>query len=142
MIHIITAHFGTNKWVDLQLTQIKHHAVNYKIWTCYENCNFSLHHNKFHFCKEFKSKSKFGSRNHSQKLNYLTDVVLSDQSTKNEDILVWMDSDAFPINNLNSFIINKLNHYDFLAINRKENLGEVIPHPSFSCCTIGFFSKV
>ena len=144
MIHIITIHFKTPKWIDLQLKQIDKHTSDYKVWTYCDGFGISPHKHKFHFCENFKqSKSvpKVGSKNHMAKLNSLTQVVLRDVDTQDDDLLIWLDSDSFPINNVNDYVSGKMSKYPLIAINRPENDGDVIPHPSFTSTSVSFWKR-
>jgi hypothetical protein len=110
MIHIITIHFKTPKWVDLQLKQIDKHTSDYKVWTYCDGFDISPHKHKFHFCENFKHSDKIykqASHNHQAKLNSLTEVVLSDVDTQDNDLLIWLDSDSFPIKNVNDYVSEK-----------------------------------
>lgn len=143
MVHIITVHFKTDEWIDLQLMQISKHISDYKVWTFCDGFNILPHKHKFYFCKNFKSKSasKGASKNHMAKLNGLTQAVFCDTKTQDDDLLIWLDSDSFPINDINEYVTEKMSEYPLIAINRPENAGDVIPHPSFTCTTVSFWKK-
>lgn len=141
MIHIITVHFETEKWIDLQLMQIDKYISDYKVWVYCDGFDHLPHKDKFYFCKQHTSKRNEGYLNHMEKLNSLTNVVLNDKKTKDTDILVWLDSDAFPIRDVNDYINEKLLKYPLIAVNRPENAGDVIPHPSFTCTFVSFWKK-
>jgi len=103
----------------------------------------------FDYCKLGRVRKKgvsFGgipvkSYNHWTKLNKLTNMVVNDVSTNNNDILIWLDCDAFPVTDVNDFIESKLKEYEFFAINRKEMNNSVIPHPSFAGCKVELWKK-
>lgn len=142
MIHIIVIHFKTSKWIDIQLKQIEKHFTNYKIWTYCDEFDISQHQHKFYFCQNSKiEKNKHGYIDHMLKLNSLTDIVLNHDTTQADDLLVWLDSDSFPVNNFDSYAPKKLAKYPLIAINRRENKGDIIPHPSFACTTVSFWKK-
>lgn len=142
MIHIITVHFKSDKWVDLQLKQINEHVSDYKVWSYCDGFDISPHKHKFHFCENSKTEGKSeGYLDHIEKLNSLTQVVLSDVDTQEDDLLIWLDSDSFPINNVNNHVSEKMLKYPLIAINRPENGGDVIPHPSFTCTSVSFWIK-
>lgn len=144
MIHIITIHFKTDKWVDLQLRQIDKHISDYKVWTYCDGFDISPHRHKFHFCENFKHSKKITkqtSSNHWIKLNSLTEVVLNDVDTQDDDLLIWLDSDSFPIKNVNDYVSEKISKYPLIAINRVENDGDVIPHPSFTSTSVSFWKR-
>lgn len=142
MKHIITVHYKTNDWIDLQLKQINKHVSNYKIWTYCDGIDIKSHQFKFHYCENSEiDGSKIGYLDHMLKLNSLTDVVLSDVDTQDNDLLIWLDSDAFPIKNMDCYVAEKLLRYPLIAVNRPENGGDVIPHPSFTCTTVSFWKE-
>lgn len=141
MIHVITVHFQTDEWIDLQLMQISRHISDYKVWAYFDALDHLPHKDKFYFCKQYASKRNAGHLNHIEKLNSLTNVVLNDKKTKDTDILIWLDSDSFPIRDLNDYIKEKLLKYPLIAVNRRENDGDVIPHPSFTCTSVSFWKK-
>ena len=145
MIHIITIHFKTDKWVDLQLRQINKHISDYKVWAYCNRFDISPHRHKFHFCENFKHSEKIPKRqlseNHWTKLNSLTQVVLNDADTQDDDLLIWLDSDSFPIKNVNDYVSEKISKYPLIAINRVENAGDVIPHPSFTSTSVSFWKR-
>lgn len=153
MIHYVTIHFETTCWVDLQINHIAKNTDNYKIWALYgyrdADCKvksvIDVYGPKFEFFKAHHvSKNQTGSKTHWQLLNQLTDIVLSDSSVCDDDIIIWLDSDCLPINNINEFVKRKLKHTEFSAIQRVENIhtkspnGDQFPHPSFAFCTVGF----
>lgn len=143
MIHIITIHFKTDKWVDLQLRQIDKYISDYKVWTYCDGFDISPHRHKFHFCENFKQSKPIskGATDHMTKLNSLTQVVLNDVDTQDDDLLIWLDSDSFPIKNVNDYVSEKISKYPLIAINRVENAGDVIPHPSFTSTSVSFWKR-
>lgn len=141
MIHIITVHFKTDKWIDLQLKQIDKHVTDYKVWSYCDGFDISPHKHKFHFCENSGVTVKTEYKNHLLKLNALTENVVWDEDTKDDDILIFMDSDAFPVNDINDYVVEKLSKYPLLAVYRPENGGDVIPHPSFTCSTVAFWME-
>ena len=141
MIHILTVHFKSDKWIDLQLKQIDKHITNYKVWSYCDGFDISSHKHKFHYCGVWPAGRERGGQSHWKKLNKLSERVIKDTDTKDGDILIWMDSDTLPINNVNDHISERLSTYSLLAVNRLENAGDVIPHPSFACSTVAFWKK-
>ena len=147
MIHIITVHHQVERWIKLQHTYLQKYAQECKVWTYINGIpHWKKHRPKFHFAQPSGklelgpcNPSSVGSRNHWAKLNKLTSLVIEDAETDEDDILVWLDSDAFPVAPLRPFIDLKLAHSPFLAIQRPENGGDRIPHPSFACATIKFW---
>ena len=148
-IHIITIHYKSTNWLDLQLKKINKHFENFKIYTIYNKMDMSNHENQFNYCKWGRVRNKgvnfdgipLRSWNHWTKLDNLTNMVVNDDDTNDDDILIWLDCDAFPVADVNDFIDSKLKEFEFFAINRKEMNNSVIPHPSFAGCKVKLWKK-
>lgn len=139
MIHIITIHHKETKWLEIQPRLIDRYIENQHLHAFY---NFDKPVTKPENFTTFEPAPvmRLGGEHldHAKKLTILTDNVITGQNLQPDDIIVWMDSDAFPIANITNFIHEKLSEYKFIAVNRPEN-GDVIPHPSFACTTVGFY---
>ena len=59
-------------------------------------------------------------------------------SEPDDDIVLFLDGDAFPIRPIDKFIDEALADNDFCAIVREEN-DTPFPHPSFAFCKLGFW---
>ena len=149
-IHIMTVHYRSSRWLDLQLKKINKHCKNFKIYTIYNKMDkMSSYKKYFDYCKLGRVRKKGvsfegiprKSWNHWTKLNNLTRKVVNNGDTKDDDILIWIDCDAFPVADVNDFIETKLKEFEFFAINRKELNNSVIPHPSFAGCKVKFWKK-
>ena len=149
MIHVITIHHHCERWIKLQHRYLNKHVQDCKVWAYIDRIpEWQKHQESFHFAKpsgkldlERCTPGHEGSRNHWTKLNKLTSLVIEDSDTKEDDILVWLDSDAFPLVPLNPFIEAKLEKFPFVAVQRPENLGDKYPHPSFACSTVKFWKE-
>lgn len=135
MIYIATIHWQTEKWIDIQLKYLrKTIKENYKVFAFLGQID-----------NQQKSKFFFSINepieDHGIKLNILAEAIQLDSNNEN-DVVIFLDGDAFPINDLTSFIMNKLEKHPLLAINRKENLGDVIAHPAFCATTIKFWKEI
>ncbi len=77
---------------------------------------------------------------HGTKLNKLARSVaaVADPS----DVLIFMDSDAFPIRPIDGWLEKRLADYPLIAVQRKENFGDLRPHPSFCATTVGFWEQL
>lgn len=87
----------------------------------------------------YSSSEKINS--HAIKLNLLADMAAL-HSNKDDDWIIFIDGDAFPVADIVSFGKEKLKKYPLIAIQRKENYGDPQPHPSFCLTTIGFWKKI
>lgn len=134
MIHIATVHWQTDKWIDLQLKHLNNCIVApFKVYA-FLNDIPQHHYTKFHYvCDE-------PIEEHGIKLNLLADIISS--QAEDEDILIFLDGDAFPVAPLDEFLKESLNQYPLTAIQRKEHLSDIQPHPSFCATTVGFWKYI
>ena len=134
MIHIATVHWQTNAWIEIQVTYLKKHlAQPFRLYGFWNNVESE-------FEKEFYYVSKENIESHAIKLNLLADFIC--QNSDKEDIIVFLDGDAFPISSLDNYLNIKLNEYPLIAILIKIELGDQQPHPSFCATTIGFWKEI
>jgi len=77
----------------------------------------------------------------NDKLDRLAALIVSEMSQDDEDILIFLDGDAFPIRNLGPFIAEALARSPLAAIQRLE-LRESFPHPAFCVTTTGFWKDI
>ena len=137
MIHIATIHWNTDKWISLQLKYLNTYILeDFRIYSFLNGIDTKRYEHHFAFVSEEPVIE------HEKKLNILKDVILF--SSKNEDdILIFIDGDAFPVAPLMQYAYKKLKEHPLLAIQRKENyLGENLPHPSFCLSTVGFWKAI
>jgi hypothetical protein len=93
-----------------------------------------------HRSKYFYSSAE-NIREHSIKLNLLADMAML-HSTDDDDWLIFIDGDAFPIGDIVSFGREKLKEYPLIAIQRLENAGDYQPHPCFCLTTVKFWKEI
>lgn len=135
MIHIATVHWESDKWIDIQLEHInKNLNQPYRIYT-FLSGQATLHNSKFYFASCAPVKE------HAVKLNILADIIVHEASS-DDDVLIFIDGDAFPIKPIGSYIENILQKYPLAAIQRIENVGDIQPHPSFCVTTVGFWKSI
>jgi len=129
MINIATIHWKTDKWINIQQFYLrKNIARPYRIFAF-------LNYLENDFPKEFFYSCNENIDNHGIKLNILADVIRASSDDEN-DIIIFLDGDAFPITRLDNFLMEQLKEYKLIAIQRKENFGDLHPHPSFCATTI------
>lgn len=137
MIYICTVHYQTEVWIRPQLEFIKKNIDRpYKIVACVPETRN---------CKDFYLESCYEndsilSYNHADKLNYLSKIVCLE--AKPTDVIIFLDGDAFPIKPIGRYLEEKLSKYALIAVQRKENDGDMNPHPSFAATTVGFWKKI
>jgi len=94
----------------------------------------------FEVCLKEPVELKSVAESHSIKLNILADIACS--QGKDEDYLIFLDGDAFPITDIMPPIQETLKQYPLMAVRRDENIGDRQPHPSFAVTTIGFWKEI
>lgn len=81
-----------------------------------------------------------GVRNHANKLNQIASEVC-DEAAPN-DLLLFLDGDAFPIADLEPLLAEKLSAAPLVAVQRSENLGDYQPHPCFCVTSVGTWLRI
>ena len=135
MIHIATVHWEQDIWIDIQLTYFKKFIQEEYRTYAFLNHLPEDHSNKFYYSSNEPIKE------HSIKLNLLADIICF-AAEREDDILIFIDGDAFPVGDILSFGRKKLNDFPLIAIQRRENRGDIQPHPAFCMTTVGFWKKI
>lgn len=78
---------------------------------------------------------------HRDKLDELAKRVVDRMATSEDDLIIFLDGDAFPIRSLMPLITNVLQDSCLAAICREEN-EEDYPHPSFCVTTAGLWKQL
>ncbi len=139
MIYLATVHFATDKWIPIQMKYLKKYInEEFRVFACTPP-PAEKYLEQFYFASEFEPEVKH-SESHPSKLNYLGECIL--RTGSEDDLLIFIDGDAFPIAGFLPFIREKLKTYPLIAIRRDENNGDRQPHPSFCATTIGFWKKI
>lgn len=126
MIHFITVHWKSPRWIPVQKKYIADNTDSpFLIWA--DLFEISEEYDTF-----FDNVYRTGIVDHATKLNYLAEKVISKHN--DEDVLVFIDGDAFPIKEWTKRIIEQLDNYPLIAVQRRENDGDIQPHPCF-CVT-------
>lgn len=135
MIFIATVHWRNDKWIDIQKYYLgKYISSDYQIYAYLDE---SLEH----FKEEYHFALCDPTESHEEKLNVLADNICQDSKDDN-DIIIFIDGDAFPINSIDVYIQGKINEHPLLAVRRTEENGEKQPHPCFCITTVGFWKKI
>ena len=137
VIYVCTVHYKTEDWIKPQSFFIKKNLdMPYRVFACVPHSRKA----KEHYLEVNYEPGTTESHNHADKLNYLARLVCAEAMST--DIIVFLDGDAFPINPISSFLEDKLSKFKLLAVQRKENDGDIQPHPSFAATTVGFWTKI
>jgi hypothetical protein len=135
MIHILTVHWKNDHWIDIQLNYFRLNIkIPYKVYAFLDS--LAENHRRKYFYSSIEN-----IESHPIKLNLLADMAML-HSTNNDDWVMFIDGDAFPIGDIVTFGKNKLGQYPLLAIQRRENFGDKQPHPSFCLTTIKFWKEI
>ena len=89
----------------------------------------------------FDYVNRSANKDHAGHLNHLLLKVLETAKSDN-DILIFLDGDAFPIAPLDIYLENKLAEYQLIAVQRTENNGEYLPHPCFCAARISCWKEL
>ena len=102
MIHIITNHHKTLKWLNLQSEYLQKNTIDaYKVYCGATDLEVGIEEEKQNFSDSIKELYEFHTlenviNRHPDKLNYLVNLITLNEENKN-DLLVFLDPDAFPI---------------------------------------------
>ncbi len=133
MLHIVTVHYRSTKWIDPQLDYIERNiTVPHKIYGCIEGIDESAA-GRFDV-----AVPAYGP--HAGKLNYLGAVVCS--RAADDDLVMFIDGDAFPVADPMPVIDEALRSSELLAVRRDENLGDRQPHPCFAVTKVGTWKRL
>lgn len=137
MIHILTIHWQSDAWIDIQLDYLNANIKQpFRVYAFLNGVpNYEEHKNKFFYTSTEDIKS------HPIKLNLLADIA-SFAATSDDDYLMFLDGDAFPIKSLDEFEKKVFSKHQLAAIQRLENNGDTQPHPCFCMTTIKHWREI
>jgi hypothetical protein len=128
VLHIATAHFRSPRWIEIQTRYLREHiSVPYQTWSSLEEIDPSY---GVHFDRIIEQLGP-----HAGKLNHLAMEI--SQEASDEDLLMFLDGDAFPIADPMPAITEALARTPLVAVRRAEALDEPQPHPCFCVTTVG-----
>src|SRR5579871_4720422 len=135
MIHIATVHWRTDRWIEVQEKYLRQHLKSpYRMYAWFNETAPARPDLYFFSCFEDVQK-------HWVKLNILADVIcLSAES--DDDIVIFIDGDAFPVADVETYLADKLPAHKLVAVQRRENNGDIQPHPCFCATTVGFWKRI
>jgi hypothetical protein len=134
-IHVATVHWRSDRWIDVQLRYVDRYLGGRCRVYAFLNDITGDHGDKFFY------SSREPIKDHATKLNLLCDVICS-RAEDPSDVLVVMDSDAFPIAPIEPLLEERLDYHRLIAVQRSEHYGERQPHPCFCVTTVGFWTAI
>lgn len=130
MILIGTIHWKTDKWIRIQQKYLQKNAGDE--YRTYALLSPGLDPAGFEISRITEEKD------HGKNLNHLLEIIL-DSWAGDEEFLVLLDGDAFPVLPLVPYLLEKLSDHPLIALERLENSGEYIPHPAFCVARVGWW---
>jgi hypothetical protein len=137
VIHVATVHMqnGLLPWAQVQLAYLDRFITEaFRLYGFFEREEPAVR-DRYHYC------STEPIRQHAVKLNLLGDIICA-TSRNDEDWLIFIDGDAFPVGNLVPYLRESLAVHPLVAVKRLENNGDQQPHPCFCATTVGFWKQV
>jgi hypothetical protein len=131
MIHIATVHWRSDRWIDIQLRYLERNLDEpYRVYAWIDE-GMGAQRGKFFYATDVAVDR------HELKLSLLGDLVA--HAARDDEQIMFIDGDAFPIAPIGPFLREKLERYPLVAVRRDENNGDPQPHPSFCVTTAGFW---
>lgn len=133
MIHLLTAHHRDTRWIDVQLRFVARHLREpYRTYASLEGIETGWN-DRFDLVVPSLGR-------HAGKLNHLARIATA--GAHRDDLLVFLDGDAFPIADPMPIVTEALRSHALVAVRRDENLGDVQPHPCFCATTVGTWTDL
>ncbi len=128
MLHIATVHFSSPRWIAIQQRYLRENIpVPYETWTSLQGIDKSYGEHFDHVLDQ--------GGPHAGKLNQIALEIY--HHAQPEDLLMFLDGDAFPIADPMALISDGLARAPLIAVRRAENGGDEQPHPCFCVTTVG-----
>jgi len=136
MIHIATVHWLDETWVDIQLEYFKKYLGEhpYRVYAFLNGIDPAKYRERIFFINTEPIVA------HIAKLNWLAEYICKEADP--EDIIYFIDGDAFPVGDIHGYVAHYLKEYPLVAVQRLENEGDPQPHPSFCATTVRFWKDI
>jgi hypothetical protein len=121
-------------WVDLQLRRLVSHLD--RPYRLYAHLDGEAVAHAHRFDEWFPGERV----HHYKKLDHLAARICAQAA--DDDVLMFLDGDAFPIADLGEVIDAMLADHPLAAVKRTEIFGDPIPHPSFCVTTPRFWREI
>lgn len=129
MLYVATVHYRSPRWIEIQARHLRRHLpVPFQTWTSLEGIDG-------HSCDELFDVVLQQRGPHAGKLNHLAMEICHVAS--DEDLIMFLDGDAFPIADPMPLITESLERAPLVAVRRVENLNDPQPHPCFCVTSVG-----
>jgi hypothetical protein len=133
LLYIATVHHRSPRWVQIQTERLRRHiGAELEIWTSLEGIDPAYGE---HFDRVLEQRGS-----HAGKLNNLASEI--SLVARDEDLLMFIDGDAFPVADPMPLIERGLAETRLTAVRRSENAEEPQPHPCFCVTTVGTWTRL
>jgi len=127
VLYVATVHYRSPRWIEIQARYLREHiAVPHQTWSSLEHIDPSY---ATHFDRIVDQRGS-----HAGKLNHLASEI--SQEASDDDLIMFLDGDAFPIADPMPLINDGLARAPLIAVRRAENVDEPQPHPCFCVTTV------
>jgi hypothetical protein len=128
VLYIASVHYKSPRWIEIQTRHIREHiSVPHQTWSSLDGIDPSYGE---HFDRILSQRGS-----HAGKLNHMAMEIC--QEAADDDLLMFLDGDAFPIADPMGLIEDGLSRAGLVAVRRAENAQEPQPHPCFCVTTVG-----
>jgi hypothetical protein len=128
---VLSVHWRSSEWLEIQLQALQEHLE--QPWSLLIAAAERDAQGIAAYCEDLAGT-------HAEKLNAL--AAQASGAAREDDILMFIDGDAFPVRPLRPWIESLLAAAPLAAVMRAENLGDPQPHPCFCVTTVGFWRKL
>jgi len=133
VIRYLTVHFGSARWIDIQRRNIERHTHSpHEVWASLDEVEPG-YEDRFDVAMSLEG-------GHGEKLNEMARRAC--EVSAPDDVLIFIDGDAFPIEDVTAMLERRLPEFPLIAARRLENLGDPQPHPCFAVTTAGFWRSI
>jgi hypothetical protein len=133
MLYIASVHYQSPRWIEIQSRYLRENiSVPYQTWTSLEGIDHSYGR---YFDRVLEQRG-----GHASKLNHLALEI--SHAAREEDLLMFLDGDAFPIADPMPLIASGLAAAPLMAVRRAENFDQPQPHPCFCVTTVGTWRAI
>lgn len=134
-INIATVHWKSRFFQEIQYEHICRNIDAFKIWAYVDKIPKE---EPYDDSKRYFYHADSGQTNHLVKLDMLANLIC--EASPDDDVILFMDGDAWPVAPLNRFISDSLNEFPVGGVVRTDN-GERYPHPCFTFTTVGYWKE-
>jgi hypothetical protein len=134
MLYIASVHYKSPRWIEIQTRHLREHIpVEFQTWSSLEGIDPAYGR---HFDRVLEQRGLHGS-----KLNHMA-MEISHEAASQDDLLMFLDGDAFPIADPMPLIESGLAEAPLVAVRRAENVDQPQPHPCFCVTTVGTWQAI